>query len=370
MIKKYKHSQKKIMRRSARVFLNDLNEGKVKIITEFLHLCHDVIQYFVDLFWQRKDFSAKLADLETIHRGRDRFDITTRLAQALAKQAKEIIRNRKTNRKPRLHHHTINLYYHFVKIELFDGSFDYAVKLIGSGAPRMVIPVNSTKPINKFIKDGWEMAKTVRFGIKAKKLFVDFIFEKLKPALKEQGQIVGMDSNYKNGFVFSDGQVVGQDIYNRIQSFYKRQKNTHVEVKSLIGYAVNQIDFSNIKMLCIENLKKVKQNKRGKFPRIFNRRLSHWLYAYMMDLQKRRCEESGVRLARKSPAYTSQFCRICHKWDRRSRVGDRFSCVHCGFSNHADLNASQNLALLGEAGIYGLRSLPNLMLRQRSQSFG
>ena len=36
----------------------------------------------------RQDFSADLADLATVHRGRDRFGITTRLAQALAKQAK------------------------------------------------------------------------------------------------------------------------------------------------------------------------------------------------------------------------------------------------------------------------------------------
>ncbi len=35
------------------------------------------LQFFVDLFWQRQDFSADLADLETVHRGRDRFGITT-----------------------------------------------------------------------------------------------------------------------------------------------------------------------------------------------------------------------------------------------------------------------------------------------------
>jgi hypothetical protein len=42
-----------------------------------------------------------------------------------------------------------------------------------------------------------------------------------------------MDSNYKNGLVFSDGQVIGQALYQRIQEFAKRQKHTHAEIKSL-----------------------------------------------------------------------------------------------------------------------------------------
>ena len=96
------------MRRAARIYLNELNRHKAKRLKDFLHLCHDVTQYVIDLFWQRRDFSRRLADLETVHRFRDRFGITTRLAQALAKQAKEIIRSAKANgfgRKPRLRRH-------------------------------------------------------------------------------------------------------------------------------------------------------------------------------------------------------------------------------------------------------------------------
>ncbi|MGK7953510.1 MAG: hypothetical protein AB4368_33185, partial [Xenococcaceae cyanobacterium] len=43
---------------------------------------------------------------------------------------------------------------------------------------------------------------------------------------KDEGKIVGMDSNYKNGLVFSDGQSFGDPIYTRIQKFAKRQKHT------------------------------------------------------------------------------------------------------------------------------------------------
>jgi len=351
-----------MMRRTSRVYLNDLNAGKAETLKQFLHCCHDALQYFVDLFWQRKDFSARLADGETVHHGRDRFGLTTRLAQALAKQAKEMVRSAHAQgqRKPRVRKHTVTLYSHFVKVEPFDGSLDWAVKLIGSGAPQMIIPVPSTSHLNKFLADGWPMAKTLRLGRDHRgRLFVDFIVEKPRPALKTEGQIVGMDNNYTNGLVFSDGQWVAQRLYALIQSFAPREKHTKAQIKSLIGRELKKIDFSALQVLCIENLKWVKHQTRGKFSRVFNRRLSHWLYAYTVSVLVRICEEQGIRLERKDPWKTSPFCRFCRKWDRRNRVGGRFLCVHCGHSEQADLNAAKNLAWLGEAGVYGLRSLPS-----------
>lgn len=77
--------RKKVMTRAYRVFLNDANSGKIKTLKAFAIKCRDVIQYFADLFWQRQDFSGKLADLSTVHLAVQRFGLTTRLAQALAK---------------------------------------------------------------------------------------------------------------------------------------------------------------------------------------------------------------------------------------------------------------------------------------------
>lgn len=361
-----------LMKRTYRVNLNELNPSKLAVAHSFLYQCHDVMQYFVDLFWQRQDFSGKLADLPTVHRAVRRFGITTRLSQALAKQAKEIVRSqrkksKRQQRKPKLRWQTVTLFYHFVKIEPFQGKeFDWAVCLVGSGAPKLVIPVRSTKPLNKRLSDGWRMSKTIRIGLRNNRLWVEFILEKEPLKERVEGRYLGMDSNYKNGLVFSDGQVVGQELYPRIQGFAKRQKHTKAQIKSLLGKAIKQIDFSKVKVLVIEDLKKVKHGKRGTFSRVFNRRLSHWLYAYAVSLLCRCCEELGVEVQRKDPFKTSQFCRICGKWDRRNRRGDKFSCVNCGHTAHADFNASLNLEFLGLAGIYGLR----LLKSSKRQSFG
>ena len=357
MIKAHRKFKTPTMRRSSRIYLTHLNKSKSETLKQFLLKCHDITQYFIDLFWRKDERSATLADLPTIHKGRDKFNTTTRLAQALAKQAKEIIRNRMNNRKPRLRRHTTNLYYHFVTVEKFEGSFDYAVNLIGSGAPKMTIPTKSTKHLNRMLKQGWTLSKTVRFGLDGDRIFIDFILEKPSPPLRKTGKILGMDNNYKNGLVFSDGRMIGKEIYDLIQTFDKRQKNTHEECKCLVDKIINGIDFTGVKMLVIEDLKKVKSGKRGKFPRRLNRRMSHWLYAHIVDRLSQRCEELGIRLVVKDPWKTSQRCSVCGKWDRRNRRGDKFICVHCGHSDQADLNAAKNLEFLGLAGVYGLRYL-------------
>jgi len=373
MIKAHKHSKKPMMRRSARIYINWLNKGKQEILISFLNQCHDVTQYFIDLLWQKKDFSSNLADIDIIHKATQKFLITVRLAQALAKQAKEAIKaaNELGNPKPNLRKHTTTLYSHFVNVERFNGSFDYAVNLIGSGAPRLVIPVKSTKVVNTYLAKTWTVSKTIRIGYtKNKTIFIDLLLEKERPKKKENGKVVGMDSNYKNGFVFSDEQIVGKEIYEKIQTFHKRQKNTHKEIKSLTKHCLKSIDFSGIKVLVIENLKNVKKGKRGKFSRKFNRRLSHWIYSSVTDWLRQHCEELGIRLKLKSPWKTSQFCRHCCKWDKRNRKADVFRCIHCGYSDNADHNAAMNIEFLELAGVYGLRSLPNLNVCSQNQTFG
>jgi putative transposase len=362
--------RKKVMTRAYRVFPSDANTGKIETLRAFAIKCRDITQYFVDLFWQRQDFSGKLADLPTVHLAVRKFGITTRLSQAIAKQAKEIVRSQHLKgrkRKPKVRRHGVTLYYHFVTIEAGTRSFDWVVKFIGSGAPKgLIIPVRSTQPLNQKLIQGWNLSKTLRLGVRSDgRIYIDFLVEKDVPSLKTEGKVVGMDSNYKNGLVFSDGQTTGDSLYKRTQQFTKRQKNTRAEAKSMIGAALKQIDFSQIQAVVVENLKKVKHGKRGTFSRVFNRRLSHWLYKYSETLLCRKCEELGIEVIRKNPWKTSQFCRHCFKWDRRNRRGDKFLCVNCGHCEHADFNASKNLELLGLLGFYGIHDL----ISSKNQTF-
>ncbi|MEQ9669469.1 hypothetical protein [Coleofasciculus sp. G2-EDA-02] len=192
-------------------------------------------------FGSEKIFRGNWLTCQQFTPAKKKFGITTRLGQALAKQASECVSSvhkKDRKRKPQLKRHTVTLFYHFVTISPFKKKgFDWCVKLIGSGSPKLVIPLKSTSVINQRLAQGWQLSKTIRMGLKKGRLWIDFIFEKDRPPLKTSGQVVGMDSNYKNGVVFSDSQVVGQSIYQRIQEFKKRQKHTHAEIKSRLGQA-------------------------------------------------------------------------------------------------------------------------------------
>ena len=105
-------SNKNLMKRPARIYLNDLNRGKSGVLRQFLYQCHERHTYFIDLFWQRLDFRGKLAELPTVQQARAKFGITTRLGQALAKQASECVRSthkKDRKRKPQLRWHTVTV---------------------------------------------------------------------------------------------------------------------------------------------------------------------------------------------------------------------------------------------------------------------
>jgi transposase len=49
------------------------------------------------------------------------------------------------------------------------------------------------------------------------------------------------------------------------------------------------------------------------------------------------------------PAYTSQDCAACGHRDANSRKGTNFACTWGGHTNHADINAAQNILKRGLA---------------------
>jgi transposase len=50
-----------------------------------------------------------------------------------------------------------------------------------------------------------------------------------------------------------------------------------------------------------------------------------------------------------NPAYTSQRCSSCEHVAKRNGHEQRFGCVSCGFTAHADVNAARNILRAGPA---------------------
>ena len=96
------------------------------------------------------------------------------------------------------------------------------------------------------------------------------------------------------------------------------------------------------KKIALEKLKGIRKsaNKKGK---AFRSRVGKWNFADLRAKIEYKAKLRGVPMIAVAPAYTSQLCSSCHKLG--SRKGESFKCSHCGFEEHADINAARNIAL-------------------------
>jgi len=175
--------------------------------------------------------------------------------------------------------------------------------------------------------NGWELSSSIRLSYNNKELFVDLIFEKERPPLKEEGKVIGIDRGFNAMIVTSDGQIAGKELKEKIKEVGKRRKSWHHFIETETYRDLKALNLDNINVISLENLKNVKRRTRGKFSRKVNRILSFWLYAKVGKRLRQICEERGIRINLKSPWKTSQRCSVCSDIDRRNRREARDSCL-------------------------------------------
>ncbi|RLI61830.1 MAG: hypothetical protein DRO67_07680, partial [Candidatus Asgardarchaeum californiense] len=358
------------IRRCSRIYLSYANKSKVEMVRKSLGQYVQIVNYFITFFWSSSDrekyFKTKYISKKIYQRGVDRFNITAVLSLIAADQALKIIKSQRKKSKnqqkmPRFRKRAMTLSCQlFSIINYKEGSFDFLIKFRG-GLPRVVIPFNRTKHMNNLEERGFRLKESViKLGFDNKKrLYIDLIYEKEKLSIKEEGETIGIDTGFRHLVATSRGELYGKEVAEKLKHVDKRKKRLHAWVDNEIGRIINRLDFSNIKVVVVENLKRVKHKTRGKFSRFSNRLLSFWHYAKVLQRLRHRCEEEGVLLLFKSPWKTSQRCPLCGNIDKRNRRADRFVCSNCGFEEDADIVGAMNLEALGLAGVYCLRSLPS-----------
>jgi hypothetical protein len=222
VIKKHKRRISGGMRRTSRVYLNDLNGGKVERLREFLLLYLRVLAYFNESLWTTRALDKNLLDQAETERAVTRFGITARLAQCAAKQAKETVRSqikREKKRMPRIQRAVANLDCRFVTIEAFkQAGFDLALRF-GSGVPALTVPLNWTEHTNDLRARGFILGGSIRLGLTASRLWVDLIFEKPRPPKRTEGGTLGVDRGFRKVLACSDGQTIGTELLEEQPDF-------------------------------------------------------------------------------------------------------------------------------------------------------
>ena len=101
--------------------------------------------------------------------------------------------------------------------------------------------------------------------------------------------------------------------------------------------------------IALEQLKGIRGRVKARKPQ--RATLHSWAFAQLGDYLAYKARRVGVPVQYVDPRYTSQECSSCGTIDKHSRKDQAsFERTRCGFAEHADRNAAQNIASRGEAG--------------------
>ena len=96
-------------------------------------------------------------------------------------------------------------------------------------------------------------------------------------------------------------------------------------------------------VLVFEDLNFKPKSKTEHIRKGTRRKLNGWFFNLMTMAVRNRAERDGLDLAFVNPAFTSQIHYRCGL--EGIRKGHKFFCPHCNQTEHADVNASQNIRL-------------------------
>ncbi len=91
-----------------------------------------------------------------------------------------------------------------------------------------------------------------------------------------------------------------------------------------------------------------KKGKNVKAKSGLNKSILDQGWSMLVDLLEYKQQWRGGLLVKVDPKYTSQTCSSCGHIAKENRLTQaKFSCVECGFSENADINASRNILAVG-----------------------
>jgi IS605 OrfB family transposase len=114
----------------------------------------------------------------------------------------------------------------------------------------------------------------------------------------------------------------------------------HEVSRSIVAFA----ESAGCPVLAVEKLDGVRRSRLRKPQR---REIHRWAYGQLMFFLRYKAEERGMSVVEIDPKGTSQGCSCCGHASASNRKRHAFVCRACGYTQHADLNAAQNIRLRG-----------------------
>ncbi len=185
--------------------------------------------------------------------------------------------------------------------------------------------------------------------------------------IKDVEDFIGIDFGITNIATLSTGEIIAGETLNKyrekrqkirssIQSkgtkgakkLLKRlsgkEKRTALIANHTIAKRIIETAKRSNRGIVLENLKGIRKNGKNK-RKAFRSKLGKWNFFQLRNFIKYKAKRIGIPVILVNPAYTSQMCNLCKHIG--SRNGESFKCTACGFSGHADYNASLNIREMG-----------------------
>jgi len=278
--------------------------------------------------------------------------LSSRYQQCAKRQAMKLFkswcRNPKKKNQPSWRNPSMTLDERFIEVQASGNSFDFWIKVatLDRGHP-LLIPANRYAYLNTYLAD-WELVSGGRLIRQQGPWFLMLTFEK-QVSERKAGKVKSADIGYRKLAVTSDAEVMGEQLPELIEKADRKQKYSRgydrakTEIKRYINHELKKLFDHEVATLVMEELKRLKDSKRGVWSRSVNRRFEFWIYGQALKRVKELCEVAGVQRPLVPPAYTSQTCPLCGQAERLNRQGERFTCRQCGLSHDADYVGALNI---------------------------
>ena len=232
-------------------------------------------------------------------------------------------------------------------IALCRGSFDYVVKVSSlTAGKRIVLPVKSHARLNYWLAKGATLLQGSTLSETHACLWLNVPEKASKPVTPSS--VVAFDTGTTKLLSSATGEHFGlqmkelMDKVRRKQPGSKAKQAAIAERKDYIRTVCKQIDFANVSVVGLEDLRGIKRGK-GNLGKNFRKWISPWVVRQVHDWINFQCQLNRVQLVYVDPSYTSQTCPSCGSVDSGNRKGELFKCLACNHQQDSDTVGARNI---------------------------